>query len=182
MNKIAALLFLLAVSFSSCEKDDICDANTPTTPRLVIYFYNYLDPTVSKSVTNLKVIGDGLVNGIIFNTSGTSVTKYLANAPNVKIPLNLAEDVSRFNFILNASDPLYAKTDLLEFNYSRQLLYVSRACGYKTLFQLNQDNLLPNPFVLNNNNGATEGNWIRNITVEKYNLENENETHIKIYF
>ena len=36
MKKIILLLFVIALSFSGCEKDDICDADTVTTPRLVI--------------------------------------------------------------------------------------------------------------------------------------------------
>jgi hypothetical protein len=36
--------------------------------------------------------------------------------------------------------------------------------------------------VLNNNPNNTSGTWIKDITVEKFNLETENETHIKIYF
>ena len=40
MKKIFALSLIVLLSLSGCEKDDICDANTPTTPRLVIDFYN----------------------------------------------------------------------------------------------------------------------------------------------
>ena len=52
MKKIY-LLFLIAITFSSCEKDDICDANTPTTPRLIIDFYDATNPTALKNVINL---------------------------------------------------------------------------------------------------------------------------------
>jgi hypothetical protein len=46
-NKIAlSVLFLFTVCFSSCEKDDICDANTPTTPQLVIEFYDAVNTTL----------------------------------------------------------------------------------------------------------------------------------------
>ena len=36
MKKI--LLLLAFIALSSCEKDDICDATTITTPRLIIEF------------------------------------------------------------------------------------------------------------------------------------------------
>jgi hypothetical protein len=50
------------------------------------------------------------------------------------------------------------------------------------VFDLNNDSALPNPYVLNNDPEARAGNWIKFLTVEKYNIENENETHLKIYF
>ncbi|MDD5151653.1 MAG: hypothetical protein PHC28_14440, partial [Flavobacterium sp.] len=66
MKKIIILLLIATFSFSSCEKDDICDANTSTTPRLVIDFYDITTPSLLKKVTNLKVIGDGAPEGIVF--------------------------------------------------------------------------------------------------------------------
>ena len=160
-------------SSSSCEKDDICDASTSTTPRLIIDFYDISDPGVAKSVTNLAIGGVGVDTGILF----TGVSK-------IQVPLNTSEDSATFNFILNFGnpDPTLVYSDILQFNYSRSTVYVSRACGYKTLFNLNNDTALPNAFVLNNDPSTTEGVWIKNITVEKYNLETENETHVKIYF
>ena len=56
------LLLLLSVFFSSCEKDDICDTNTPTTPKIVIEFYDVANPTTLKNVTNLGVIAPGFKN------------------------------------------------------------------------------------------------------------------------
>jgi len=39
MKKIFLLLFVF--SLLGCEKDDICESTTPTTPRLVIEFYDF---------------------------------------------------------------------------------------------------------------------------------------------
>lgn len=173
MKKILILLLVLAYSFSSCEKDDICDANTPTTPRLIIDFYNNDDRLSTKNITDLGIVGDGLSTGILF----TGVSK-------IQVPLKLTEDTTKYSFILNSksTDPNLVYTDIIEFNYSRETVFVSRACGFKTLFNLNNDTDLPNPFVLNNDPQITNGSWIKDIIVEKYNLETENETHIKIYF
>lgn len=175
MKKILLLFLILGLSFSSCEKDDICDANTPTTPRLIITFYDVQNPSNTKSVNNLLLIADGLATGILFN----GVNK-------IQVPLDLNSDTVNYNFILNSgnANPALIYTDKLQFNYTRKTVYVSRACGYKTVFNLINDNDLttPNPFVLNNNPILADGNWIKNIIIEKYNLESENETHIKIYF
>jgi len=174
MKKILVLLLIVSVQlFSGCEKDDICDPNTPTTPRLIIDFYNIEDPTKTKNVTDLAIVGDGMSEGILFPSENK-----------IQVPLQLTEDSTKFTFVLNSknSNPALIFTDVLEFNYSRKTVYVSRACGYKTVFDLNNDSALPNPYVLNNDPEARAGNWIKFLTVEKYNIENENETHLKIYF
>ena len=132
------LLLIISCFFSGCEKDDICDENTPTTPKVVIEFYDAANPTDLKKVTNLGVFNTDFTIGFGFN------------------------DVS------------IGKIPLKTFNYTRRTEYVSRACGYKTLYVLDTTD----PVVV-----TTDGNnWIQSVTVSQPNIENENETHVKIYF
>ena len=159
------LLLLLSVFFSSCEKDDICDVNTPTTPKVVIEFYDVANPTTLKNVTNLGVIAPGFTSGFGF----TATSK-------IKVPLKTFEDSSVLYFIQNGSiDPTTDDNlDEITFNYNRKTVFVSRACGYKTLFTLNSTN----PITVT----PDSNNWIQNVIVSQPNIENEDETHIKIYF
>ena len=159
------LLLLLSVFFSSCEKDDICDTNTPTTPKIVIEFYDVANPTTLKNVTNLGVIAPGFTSGFGF----TAISK-------IKVPLKTFEDSSVLYFIQNGSiDPTTDDNlDEITFNYNRKTVFVSRACGYKTLFTLNSTN----PITVT----PDSNNWIQSVVVIQPNIENENETHIKIYF
>jgi len=156
---------LLAVSFWNCEKDDICAEGTPVTPRLIIEFYDAANPTVLKSVTNLGVIEPTFTEGIPFN----GVSK-------IQVPLRTTANITTLNFIQNGSDTDTANDniDAITFNYERINEYVSRACGYKTLFYLNDIN----PIELT----ADGNNWIQNIEVMQPNIETENEVHVKIYF
>lgn len=159
------LLLLLSVFFSSCEKDDICDVNTSTTPKVVIEFYDIANPTTLKNVTNLGVIAPGFTNGFGF----TATSK-------IKVPLKTFQDTSILYFIKNGSiDPTTDDNlDEITFNYSRKTVFVSRACGYKTLFTLNTTN----PITVT----PDSNNWIQNVIVSQPIIENEDETHIKIYF
>ena len=159
------LLLLFSVCFSSCEKDDICDTNTTTTPKVVIEFYDFANPTTLKNVTNLGVIAPGFTNGFGF----TATSK-------IKVPLKTFQDTSILYFIKNGSiDPTTDDNlDEITFNYSRKTVFVSRACGYKTLFTLNTTN----PITVT----PDSNNWIQNVIVSQPNIENEDETHIKIYF
>lgn len=174
MKKIFSLLFLMILinTTSSCESDDICDPRTPTTPRLTITFYD--GNGVLKNVTNLLMLGEGMETGILYNGVST-----------IQVPLNVNEDVAKYAFTLNYEDknPANTFTDILEFNYTRKTIYVSRACGYKINYTLNQRNgTLPNAYILNNDPEARVGTWMKVVKVIDYNIINENETQINIYY
>jgi hypothetical protein len=179
MKKIVALLLIATFSFSSCEKDDICDANTPTTPRLIIEFYDFSNSSVLKNVTNLKVIGEGMTEPYIFNPGATGESQYLVNGSKIMIPLKTDGDTTTYSFILNSTNPnpILIDTDKVTFNYSREDVFVSRACGFKTLFKFAPSNPIVHTAV-----PATKPKWMQYISIEKSNIANENETHIKIFF
>lgn len=164
---LIAAIFCSAVLSSSCERDDICSEATPVTPRLSIQFFDYNAPAVLKNVTGLKVREITSDNELVFN----SVSE-------IKLPLQTAQDSVTFEMTLNSSslNPDLIYTDRLSFQYTRDNVYISRACGYKTVFALTPDAsgaaVLPDD----------DSDWIRTIVVANYNIEHENETHLRIYF
>jgi hypothetical protein len=176
MKKIVSLLLLVFFTFSSCEKDDICDANISTTPRLVIQFYDITNQTELKNVTNLKVIGDGKTEGIVFNQSATGEAKHLANGSTISIPLKTDVNTTKYSFILNSGSDS-SNEDEIKFEYTRENSYVSRACGFKTIFTFDPTN----PYS-HTDSAIPDLLWIKDIRIEKNNIVNENETHVKIYF
>ena len=168
MKKIVfiTLSLLLALSFWNCEKDDICADGNANTPRVIIEFYDVANPTVLKNVTNLGV-GEPT-----FDTrfSFTGISK-------IEVPLRTNSTTTTLNFIENGGDTTDTSDDnpdAITFNYATSNVYISRACGYKTIFQLDPTN----PIVLS----PDSANWIQNIVVSQPNIENENEVHVKIYF
>lgn len=167
MKKIVfiALSLFLSVSFWNCEKDDICAEGTPVTPRLIIEFYDAANPTILKNVTNLGVIEPNFTEGLAF----TAISK-------IQVPLRTTADITNLNFVQNGSDTDNSNDniDAITFNYARMDEYISRACGFKTLFFLDSTN----PIELTNDGN----NWIQNIEVMQPNIETENEVHVKIYF
>lgn len=173
MKKIILLVLAIAFTFSSCEKDDICDANTITTPRLVISFYDINNPSVLKNVSNLKIIGEGMTDGITYKGST------LINGSTVSIPLKTDADATSFRFILNYgnSNAAFVNEDNLKFNYSRATIFVSRACGFKTEYTL--DPIRP---YLHTDAAVADKKWIQYIAVKNSTIDNENETHLEIYF
>jgi len=179
MKKLIAFLMIFGFASSSCEPDDICDPNTPTTPRMLIKFYDISNPSIRKDVTNLKVIGEGKTEGVVFYPSGVDEAKYLTSTDSILLPLDTDADIVKYQFILNYDNknPLLVNTDNLEFKYTRENFYVSRACGFKTNFTLDSNN----PFTHTDTTPADE-KWIKYISVAKNNITLENETIIKIFF
>jgi len=178
MKKILAFIMILGFASSSCEPDDICDPATPTTPRMLIQFYDARNSSVQKNVNNLKVIGEGMTEGVILSPSATGDQKYVTSDNKILLPLNTETDIVKYKFISNYGNrnPLLVNEDILEFRYTRQTLYVSRACGFKTIFTLDPST----PFILTDTAPA-DTMWITLVRVEQNNITSENETIIKIF-
>ncbi len=166
--KKTLLLLLIAFSFPSCEKDDICDEKTSTTPRLIIDFYNVSIPTDKKNVTKLAVFSEGVIDSITFDGVST-----------IQLPLKINENTTKFRLVLNNgnTNPLLVNEDILEFKYDAKTVYVSRACGFKSIFTLDNTN----PYNLTDN-PIPDLLWIQSIEVLQPNILDENETHLKILF
>lgn len=165
MKKILLGLFtiLFAMTLFNCEKDDICEDGTPTTPRLIVEFYDNNNPSNLKTITDLGIKATGMSTGILFT-----------NTSKIQVPLKTDQNTVSYDFVLDSQTPGIAITDNITINYTRNDVYISRACGYKTSFTLNDN---PNGMVLN-----TPKNWIQEITIQKFIIENENEIHVKIFF
>ena len=134
---IIGLMLLLSVSFWNCEKDDLCAEDTPTTPQVVINFFDALNADNAKNITNLKYyevdeLGIQIGNTLVDNAVST-----------IKIPLRTSQNSSkvRFKLILNGNDDDGANDieDFILFNYTTNDIYISRACGFKTTFELNNN-------------------------------------------
>jgi hypothetical protein len=110
---------------------------------------------------------------VVFNGSS------LINGSTVSIPLKTDADATTFSFILNYgnSNPALVNEDILKFNYVREELFVSRACGFKTNYTL--DPIVP---YLHTDAAVPDLKWIQYIAVKNSIIANENETHLEIYF
>ncbi|HSQ47938.1 MAG TPA: DUF6452 family protein, partial [Lutibacter sp.] len=116
MRKYLILLVILSFTLINCEKDDICIETT--TPKLIIVFYNNDIPATKKAVTSLTVSAYGNVN-IYENKSLDSIA----------IPLDLTKNSTLYKFKSGTI------IDSINFTYDRRDVFVSRSCGYKTIFE-----------------------------------------------
>lgn len=149
MRNYILTFLLLGMMFSACEQDDICLLDT--TPSLIVVFKDKDNVENKKSVAQLTVWAKDK-DSIFVNQSVDSIA----------IPLDLNNDLTQFSFANSSS------TDEYTFEYSRTDEFVSRSCGYKTLFS-------------NLNVTEQSNNWISSYELQNTTVENELTTHIIFY-
>ena len=179
MKKTSLLLILLiiiAIGITiGCESDDICPESTPTTPSLIIDAYDVDNPENLKAITKLVIGGNGnnniLTNGII---SATKIVLPLkTNANTTQYALIKDAFINNNGTTNDTSDDYYdGNTDVITISYSREEVYVSRACGYKTIFKNVTLTIEPDT-----------DNWIksRQPLNDNQSVEDESETHFNIF-
>ena len=158
-------LFLIVIF--SCEKDDICSDTTQTTPRLVIEFYDLRSPDEVLKVPGLYAVG--------LDTGGIEVPIYnevVTTRSSISLPLKT--DQIETEFILYKSYDLVdgvisGNPDTIKVTYDTENVYVSRACGYKTNF-----NILTFGITTNSDQ------WMNISEILITEITNENDIHVKI--
>lgn len=149
MRNYFVAFVLICMFFSACEQDTICLLDT--TPNLIVVFKDKDAIENKKSVTSLTVWAHEKDSILIQQ-----------NTDSIAIPLNLNDDLTTYHF---ANSSL---SDEFTFVYSRTDEFVSRSCGYKTLFS--------NLSVVN-----PTTNWISSYEIQNTTVENELTTHITFY-
>lgn len=150
MKKYFFLTLILALIFViSCEKDDICLENT--TPNLVLKFYDINNDTLVKPVTSLTVWANEL-DTLYLNKSFDSII----------IPLDFNLNKTNYKLVANnIADTIY-------FSYERKDIFISRSCGYKTIFENLEIDSISN-------------NWIKGFNINNTIIDNDTTAHINIY-
>lgn len=153
MKRILFILTLLITILYSCEIDDICVE--PTTPNLVLRFYDATSTTTLKLTDSLYVWAEGK-DSILINQVVDSIA----------IPINTATTSTVYN--LSKGTQLLNK---LTISYTTQDDYVSRSCGYKVIF---------NDVTLSVD--SPTNNWISSITpTELTTINSQTSAHVQVF-
>jgi len=172
---LLTLIGFLTINLS-CERDDICPESTPTTPKLIIEFYNNADPENLKAVPRLRVQG--------INNSEVLPGYNAVNTTSLELPLRTDTTATQYklhnNYSINdngtpnntSDDFANGNEDIITIKYSTEQVFVSRACGYKTIF--NNVSLTIEP---DNNNWILSRQSVNDIQ----SVEDETTTHFNIF-
>ncbi len=175
MKKIVTLL-LLCFAVTNCEKDDICSEDTSTTARLYLAFYSNFNQDNRKNVFNFRAQGVGNDNPLDdYN---------VVTANEVYLPLKTTENETQFRLhndyeIDNNGTPdddtddfVSGNEDIITISYAVKEVYVSRACGYKTVFE--------NVTISIEDDGDKWIDFIQS-TTDNEPITNETEAHFNLF-
>jgi len=164
---------IIAISFLilfTCEKDDICEEGAAIIPRLIVTFYNAQIPEEKKSADNFLLYGIYDNNDTIYFETASPRSTDSIIVP-LKTNTNLTTLYFHKDIDVNADDIMESgNSDAIDFSYTRQEVYISRACGY-----------IYNYFDLNPSIVSDSSNWILSTEIISSTIENEIESHVKIF-
>lgn len=152
-----------------CEPDDICPESTPTTPSLIIRFYDISNQESKKSVVKLRIQGVG---------NDSPLTNYnVVTTDSIVLPLKTDAASTQYKLykdyaFVNDTTPPNGNQDIITFNYTTKQVYVSRACGYKTIFENVTLTIEPDT-----------DNWIKQKESlnDNQSVEDEKAAHFKLF-
>lgn len=139
MRFTLCLLLLFSLLLTNCERDDICPEDTATTPQLIIRFYDLANPDSFKNVQRIRV--QGIDNVLLGSYTGTSASDSIAlplktNANSTQYSIHKEYSYDDNDTPEDTSDDIIGgNEDIVTINYNPEAVYVSRACGYKTVFR-----------------------------------------------
>lgn len=116
MKKIILSIIVIASVISACSIDDIC--TEPSTPNLVLRFYDVTSTSTLKSTDSLYVWAEGK-DSILVNQAVDSIA----------IPLNSEATATVYNFAKGRN-----LLNKITITYTPESEYVSRSCGYRIIF------------------------------------------------
>jgi len=157
----------------SCENDDIC-AEVSITPYLIIRFMDFEDQDDPDDISSLQVRYIGDPNNDADNDS--LVFDGATTTDSITLSLPTTKDQVTYVFYQdfdddNEDDLTETELDTIIFTYSRANEYVSRACGYKTIYSNFRASI-----------GENTGNgFILGENVEQTTIEDEEEAHIRLF-
>lgn len=165
-NLLIRMLVLVAIiSVTGCERDEICLEEI--SPKLIIRFYDDKNPSLPKQVINLKVHIEG-IEGEYTNETIKTLTDSIA------LPILVTQNSTRFTLTLlgNEQQGTEDNPDHFELIYTMEDEFVSRSCGYRTLYY--------------GANGTLEedgDNWIKSLVTANspQDITNETRAHVKIF-
>jgi hypothetical protein len=173
------IIALCTIALFTCERDDLCDEDTPTTPRMIFEFRDLANPESTKDVMDLRVEDPDDSSHFLTDYNGTTdelqmilplkternetlegETQYVVYKDYAIDDNGTPDDTS--------DDFPTGNSDVITITYKVIDVYVSRACSYKTTYENVVVTIVPDG-----------DNWMlfEASTNDNQSVLNEDETH-----
>jgi len=153
ITRIIKILLTFSIILS-CEKDDICIEGSENTNRVTIGFLKH----DSKLPTGINLVN-------IKSIDNDSIIHEEFSEDILRLPLKVNSDKTQY--LLNYQDIL----DTLTIYHKPTHKFLNRSCGFKSNFLIN-----PNTKIIK------EYGWIREVSIIKDSIFNEQQTNIYIHY
>ena len=138
---------------SSCEPDDVCSEANPSTPQLVFRLYDSSQSNELKAVDTLRIMSLGDQAPLEFINTDSIVFPLPVNANKINTDLTISNGT----------------TDRIEIDYLSNDVYLNRACGFQSTFQIHTIEV------------DQPANWINSIEIVTNEVIIDTLAHVKIY-
>lgn len=159
MKKFLISLFIVTTGILSysCE-DDFC--SDTTTPNLII---DFLDNDNRDSIKEIELI-------VWANTTGDTIYNDTYSASgDLELPLDTQNESVTYHFSKQSEDDTETgSTEDIIINYTTEDIFVSKDCGFKSVFN-------------NLTISATNNDWLLDSETTTNSITNETEVHVKVY-
>ena len=145
--------FLFLFLNSSCEPDDVCSEANPSTPQLVFRLYDSSQPNELKAVDTLRIM-----------SLGDQAPLEFINTDSIVFPLQV--NANKINTDLTISN---GTRDRIEIDYLSNDVYLNRACGFQSTFQINNIKIDQPSY------------WVNSIEIVINEVITDTLAHVKIY-
>ena len=152
MRKIWFFFLVLSLN-SSCEPDDVCSEANPSTPQLVFRLYSSSQPNEFKAVDTLRIID-----------LNKEVSLEFINTDSIAVPVQISANKMNVDFTISNG-----VTDRIEIDYLTQDVYLSRACGFQSTFQISNIEV------------DQPASWVNSIEIITTKVTIDTLAHVKIY-
>ncbi len=149
MIKKFAFIFGIVLLFSGCERDDLCLENPATSMNTV--FYDYTNQPAPKPLQlTVTYQNDTIVEPV--------------QTDSILIPLPVHTNQALY-VLIRGTNP-----DTINISYQTEDLFVSKACGFKTVYKNLQIQLIND-----------SDNWIKQVDIIQPDIVTDTVSHVKIY-
>ena len=172
------LVMLIFLMTTTCERDDICPEEVPTTPRLILEFFDVSNQENLKNVPSFFAQGVGNDFALPGFVGGSAINK-------VELPLKTDESSTSYRFVRDyqindngtpddtSDDFATGNEDIITISYNLENEYVSRACGFKTVYR--------NVLVTVDDTDTDRWIFLVESVDDNQSIEDETTTHFKFF-